>query len=139
MDANTWLILLDKAIIPLLVLFLAPVFSALANRAISAIQEKTKIELSKQQVETLDQMLQEAIHFAEEQAHKAIQDKTGMNGSTKMEKAIHYLHTKGRLLQLEDIGAAKADELAELIEAKLFMKRLDSNETTVTPPSQLLE
>lgn len=133
-DVNTWLIVLDKAVIPLLVLFLTPVLSALANRAIAAIQEKTKIELSKQQVETLDQMLHEAIHFAEEQAYKAIRDKTEMNGSTKMEKAIHYLHTKGKLLQLEDIGEAKADDLAELIEAKLFQKRLDTNEPTITSP-----
>lgn len=133
-DVNTWLIVLDKAVIPLLVLFLTPVLSALANRAIAAIQEKTKIELSKQQVETLDQMLHEAIHFAEEQAYKAIRDKTEMNGSTKMEKAIHYLHTKGKLLQLEDIGEAKADDLAELIEAKLFQKRLDTNEPTIASP-----
>lgn len=122
-DVNTWLVILDRAIIPIVVLFLTPVISALANRLIVAIQEKTKVEITKQQREALEEILQEAIQFAEEQAHKAIKNKNVMDGSTKMEKAIGYIQTKGKLLNLDDIGEAKAGELADLLEAKLFTRR----------------
>lgn len=133
-EVNSWLIIVDQLVIPLALLILTPVLSALANRLIATIQEKTKVELSKQQAEALDQMLYEAIHFAEEQAHKAVKGKIGaLDGSTKMEQAVLYMKTKGKVLQLDDVADAKSEELASLIEAKLFHKRPTS---IVKPPPE---
>jgi hypothetical protein len=135
-EVSAWLIMLDQLVIPLALLVLTPVLTALANRAIAALQEKTKIDLSKQQEEALERMLHEAIHFAEEQAHKAIKGETGdLNGSSKMEKAVSYIKTKGKVLQLDDIADAKSEELAALIEAKIFHKRVDPGSLVKPTPS----
>lgn len=137
-DVSMWLIILDKAIIPLLILILTPVLSALANRAIAAISEKTKVDMSQHQKDALDQMVHEAIDFAEEQAHKAVSKKTGaLDGSSKMEKAVEYIQMKGKVLELDRLSETKAEELASLIEAKLFSKRLDAASPMVKSPAQL--
>ena len=41
------------------------------------------------------------------------------------------------MLSLDDLAEAKGDELAALIEAQLFKKRLDKNEPTVKEPAML--
>lgn len=122
-EANTWLLLLDKFIIPLLFLVLTPLVTALANRAIAALKEKTKLELTKQQEEALHRMLEEAIDFAEEQAHKAAKQDDKLDGDSKMAKALEYIETKSKVLNLDDVAEARSEELAALVEAKLFPKR----------------
>jgi len=125
MDAeiSPWVVLLTDAIIPLAVVFLTPLLIALANRAIAAFQEKTKVELSKEQRAAMEQAVHEAIHYAEEQARKALKGDKELDGESKMQAALDYLKAKADVLELDDLTEAQADKLAALVEAKLYRER----------------
>ena len=115
-----WILLLDQAVIPVIVAIVAPILLVLAKKAVDIFQEKTGLEVSYHQRMLLDDFVRQGIDFAEEQAHKAA--KKGLKtpaGDTKLELAIEYISTHAKPLGIDRYP----DELAQLIEAKLYENR----------------
>jgi hypothetical protein len=123
MDAN-WIIILDKVVIPVILAIVAPILVVLAKKALDVFQEKTGLEVSKEHRSLLEDLVGKGIAFAEEQARKALKSgDAAPDGSSKLELAIDFISTNAEAMGLD----TKADDLAKLIEAKLFEDRPETS------------
>lgn len=120
MESDTWLILLDKAIIPVVLAIITPLLYLLARKLIDIFEKKTNIDVSKEHEAMLEKLIGRGIAYAEEQARKATKtDGEVPDGDSKLEMAIDFISKNAETLGLD----AKADDLAKMVEAKLFEDR----------------
>lgn len=127
-EPTVWITLVNQLVIPILALVLTPIITSLVNRLLMMLQKKWDIELSQKQLDQIDQIVREALAYAEEQAHKAVKgDKSSMSGSEKLTIAIDYIQKKSRALNLHSLASEKSEMIAAMLEAKLFGEREDIN------------
>ena len=118
MDADFWKIILD-ALIPLIGMVLGPILLMLIKRGLDAFEKKTNLEVSESQRKLLEELVDKAIAYAEEQARKALKAEEAMEGNAKLDAAIDFVKSAAKALGLDlaDI------DVAAMIEAKLNTKR----------------
>jgi hypothetical protein len=127
---STWIVIIDQIVIPVIVAVVAPILIVLAKKALDVFQEKTGIQVAEAQRKMLEGLIDKGIAYAEEQARKAVK-KGGdeLDGESKLELAVDFISTNAAALGLD----AKADDLAKLIESKLYADREDN---TVEAPEE---
>ena len=119
MESSTWLILLDKALIPVLVAVLTPIILMFVKKAIDAFEAKTNLQVADSYRWQLDELVRKGIAYAEEQARKAAKTGATATGESKLADALDFIRTQAEAAGLD----TKTDDLAKLIEAKLFDNR----------------
>lgn len=126
-----WMTLIEQALLPVVVAVLTPVLLALARRGIRELERRTDIQLSERREKQILNVVDDAIHFAEEQARKALKGKETdfekiTDSEMKMKAAIKYVRKRADEMGLDELVEKSSDELAELIESRLFRKRLEN-------------
>jgi hypothetical protein len=139
LDKEVVVLLLDKLVIPFVVLVLFPPIYKLLMRLVNAAVDKLDIEWTAKEYAIVDEIIKDAIFFVEEQARKKVRGqpsdlKDTLSSPVKMEMAIDYVRRRGQELGLDDLAHKKSEDLTELIEAKLQTKRLKT-ETPGGAPS----
>jgi len=108
---------LSDQIVSILGVALGGVLLALINRAIAAFEKKTGLEISESQRQQLNSAVEQSIHFAEEQAHKATKNKlSSTTMPPKLDMAAEFVLDIANSMSLSDMTKEKA---RRLIEARL--------------------
>lgn len=109
-----WQVLLTN-LVNLLVLLGTPVVLMLSHRLVKIIEKKTGVDVDERQEALLDAKIEQAIAYAQEQAHKALKAGKPLSSADKHSISMEYLN-----------GAAKdtsPEALAKRVEAKLNSTR----------------
>lgn len=126
MSKDMALAIVSEGVIPLVVLVLAPILARLAMRALEKFQEWSDIRITEKQERRIRDLVEDAIHYAEEQSRKAIRGEgTALSGPEKLETAIDHFSRRARKEGLDDIVRESSDEIGERIEAALSRKRIE--------------
>ena len=100
---------------PIIATLLLAVISALATVAVKRIKEWTGVQVTAEQRAMFDALTTDGIHFAEEQALKALKanDPTP-DSDTKMELAVKHVVDRAKAMGLPEMAD---EQLRQLIEA----------------------
>jgi hypothetical protein len=132
MDKELLQVLLRDLVLPIMALVLVPlitaVLSALARRALALVEQKFGFEVTERQRVALDQLISEAVMYAEEQGRKRLLgEKDTMSGAEKMRLALAHVRGRGQQLGLTSMVEGFDEAVQEAIEAKLFASRIGSS------------
>jgi len=93
----------------------------LAHRLVAVLEKKMGLKVDAEQQAKLDKLIEDAIAFAEEQAHKAVKkNETALKMSDKMEHAAGFAVDMADSYGIDDLAREKA---MKLVEAKLNKTR----------------
>jgi len=122
-ELTTWLVILDRLIIPLIVVLLTPWLHYVTKKLLTVLEERTSIKVTEQQAAVIQAIMVDAIAYAEEQAHKRINGVEGkMSGAQKLSLAIDYTRDRSKELGLDKLAEAKSAQIQEQLEAKLAQR-----------------
>lgn len=133
MENSVWMVVLSKGLIPVIVAVVTPVLVSLAHRLIGLFERKLDVDVSEKRERKILELVDEGIHYAEEQARKAMKgeetdvEKT-FGSAEKMETAVEYVEKRAGELGVDELVEKSGDRLASIIEARLFQKRLESGD-----------
>jgi RNase P/RNase MRP subunit POP5 len=105
---------LSDQIVSVLGVALGAVLLSLINRGIAVFEKKTGVVVSENQRQQLNSAVEQAIHFAEEQTHKAVKNK--LSATTlppKIEMASQFVLDLADSMSLSDMTKEKAQKLIE--------------------------
>jgi molybdenum cofactor biosynthesis enzyme MoaA len=125
-ELQWWHVILSDALIPLLVLVATPFLMMLTRRAVDAVDRYLELKWTESQKRQFDEIVLDAIAYAEEQGRKAVKGEKVFEEFTnakKIEIAITYARKRAEELGLCELHDTASENLAERIEAKLFKER----------------
>lgn len=128
MEKEMWIVILRELIVPLIALVVVPlvtaVLSALMRRGLALLEQRWGFEVNEKQKQALDQLIMEAVLFAEEQGRKRLAgQKDTMTGAEKMQLALQHVKLRSQQLGLGSMVQGFDQAVRESVEAKLFQYR----------------
>lgn len=123
--------------------FAVAIVPVLVRAAIAYAEKKLSVDFSDKQERRIEKLVDDAIHYAEESAHKRLnagEAEMGQAGK-KLEKAIAFASKEAERLGVLSLVEGGAEHLADMIEARLGAKRhdVDDNLDSVPTPNQKRE
>jgi len=127
--------LLDVLLDGVMVLAVA-IVPILVRAAIAWAEKKTALDFSDKQEERVEKLVNDAIHYAEESAHKRLNAGEAEMGEPgkKLEKALAFASKEAERLGLLSLVEGGAEHLADMIESKLGAKRHDHKDAVDNVP-----
>lgn len=131
-------VILDN-LLDLAMVFLAAVVPILARQAIAWLERRTGLDVSEAQERKAQEMLDRALHYAEESAHKRLRrgEVEMSTGAAKMAKAVAFARGEAERLGLDRVLAASAEHLEDMLEARLGQKRHDPDDAMDATPTAI--
>lgn len=142
MEKEMWIVILRELIVPLIALVVVPlvtaVLSGLMRRGLALLEQRWGFEVNEKQKQALDQLIMEAVLFAEEQGRKRLAgQKDTMTGAEKMQLALQHIKLRSQQLGLDSMVQGFDQAVKESVEAKLFQhRRLDPSSGASSGRSQ---
>lgn len=121
-----WKQLLDLALDGALI-FAAAIVPILIAQGIRYAESKLKVDFSEKQEAKVHDLIDRAIHYADESARKHLKADADTKPD-KMSKALAFITAEGKRMGLGSVLEEQADHLADMIESKIGQKRLDSGD-----------
>ena len=117
-----WLKIILENLLPLVVAILTPIIMVLVRKIINKMEEKWNFQMDQDKKQRVEELVAMAIGFAEEKARAALKVGGMTEGQKKLDNAMKFLTGEIKRFGLD---AMAAEQLTELIEAKLFKMRAD--------------
>jgi len=120
-----WFKVIADTLLPLVATLLIATLTPLAVWLGRKLAARLELDNKAQYDGLIDSVVERAVHWSEEQAHKALKaDKVTQDGPTKLLAALRFARARLEELGWLDVGR---DKLAELIEARLGIERESSS------------
>lgn len=111
------LLILEKAVIPLLAAVLAAALPILVRKLLALLEAKVGVQIAKDKKDLLDKLARDAVLFAEQQALNAVTKKRGkLSSEDKAALAVQWVLDQADKLGLDDVAT---QALVDLVEAKV--------------------
>jgi len=125
--------LLDVAMV-----FATTMAPVIATKGIRWLEARTGLQASEAQEAKVRDMLDRALHYAEESAHKRLRKGEAEmgDGVRKMAKALDFARAEASRLGLGSVITASAGHLEDMLEARLGAKRHDPDDPMDATPTE---
>ena len=129
--------LLDAGI-QLATMFVLAISPVLVKAFIAWLERKTALDFAAAQEDRVEQLLEQAIHYADESARKRLNvgEKEPGEPGYKMTKALAFAAKEAERMGIKSLVEQGAEHLADKLEARLGVKRHDPNDKIDKVPSE---